>query len=216
MISFTIKNTFFSFKCEISNGTLLTEGTVENKYKLLKFSTGNSCRLGGKLTHIKDISDLLVTTGEGTSSFERFLVENARTETCLRIEKEGFGPYSCKNVSPSYRQWVAKQLEQAQIRRWNGEEENQPSLAQDRELNIFAPHVDLFNFAFNSYEQLWQWFKLEEIQKMRQEGFELVTKQKGRDYFGSFHSKYQSLLVKTEEDYQFLRHLEQSHLVPYY
>lgn len=125
-------------------------------------------------------------------------------------------PTPVKKVSSSYRQWVAKQLEQAQIRRWNGEEENQPSLAQDRELNIFAPHVDLFNFAFNSYEQLWQWFKLEEIQKMRQEGFELVTKQKGRDYFGSFHSKYQSLLVKTEEDYQFLRHLEQSHLVPYY
>lgn len=195
--------------CEFDGNQIVCEGYSWGQYKLLRFPVG--CTVHVKFGHqrvkakIKSYTKTKCVldidgTREKRISFSDLIQQNHSTEICIRIEKNGVGPYRCKEtVSEEFLAW---KKEASRLFYEDQDSRNKrPAPEEDSTLSQYYNVGSLSSFGFKSYEQMFEWFPLSEISFLITHGFSVVVKQKGLDYFESLSSYRQMAIVKDEESY---------------
>lgn len=210
-MNFTYTHYYGSFECSFNGTSLTAEGVLHKEYKKFTFEVGNACRLKFKHKRAEGIIQsftkkfvvIAVEDSIKKVTFEDFISDNIWLNTCIRLEKNGVGPYQCKEVSEEFKAWREKICKAHTERRDNGERgEHQPTPDQDSHLEDYAHHIRKMTFGFKDYNQMFNWFSLEEVQFMVKEGFEIKHCQEGRDFAETIGAYHQVAMIKTKEAYQ--------------
>lgn len=204
-MQFIAKGYFFDFNYSLVNQQLTVEGFCHNKYCFFKFSPGNSVVFkkyyqSYTATVIKFTEKFAYLSCGGKEKrvpLQTFIDENKFTEIVFRVEKEGFGPYRSPEPSQTLLAWREQMRELFKV-----QEDRLPCPQQDSGLSNYSLLPYSCKFAFKSYEQLFNWFTLEDMRFLAREGFKIEVKQKGRDYFDSFSGRAQVAYSETEESYK--------------
>lgn len=145
---------------------------------------------------------LLYNGKEKSDDLQSFVKNNSYTEIVFRIEKNGIGPYQTKEGSKDFLEWKKTQRDKGLVNREQGIKHIQPCPEFDLHLQDYPMIGSYCKFAFQTYDQMFNWFSLADLSLLAKEGFRIVTKQKGLDYYHSFYSSHQIALAETEEEYK--------------
>ena len=203
----------YQLNYKIENQLILVNGLIENKPTILKFTTGSKIELEfrqkrtvGEILKInhktKKVQVKISETQTKKIDIPTLISKNRFTEVCFRLENnKQEGPYRSSNPSESLLKWREAKRKQYEQERNYGYSHLHPTSENDLHLRSY-PLINLYGqFGFKSLEQLYNWFTVEDIEYLRKEGFNIIIKQKGLDYFDSFYSSTQMVIVKNEEDY---------------
>lgn len=205
-----VTTSIFDLAYHVTKQTLIAEGSVWNKYALLQFSVGGKVtakfRGSERAAIIKDFTPthviLILESAIQRVPFAQFLGHNYSVQVCYRIEKNGLGPYTSANLeSNELKNWFKADYDRTNAVMEAGGRNDRPCPSQDYLLQEFCHGVKKMRFAFASYEQLFTWFSLEEVQLFIREGFVIKPYQQGVDYHESIVSSYQVALISTPQDY---------------
>lgn len=136
----------------------------------------------------------IIVSYKGKKKFDNlvdFVHNNKDLETCVRIERNGVGPYNSAYISSDFNNWREKQRQK----------ENQPLPSNDHGLRRFSGVTEYCVFAFKDFKQMFNWFNLSDVLFLLKNEFNIVYKQKGLEYFESFHGKSQVAIVVDETLY---------------
>jgi hypothetical protein len=117
-------------------------------------------------------------------SIENFISDNYTAQTLIRLEFNGKGLYSASKELPLE---IKTMLEQHKEESRNGERHNQPVPKCSNILEM----IEFWKFAFNSYEQLFNWFTLSEISLMMKHNVKIVNLQEFVDFEKTLYSSEQ-------------------------
>lgn len=216
---FDINTYLTELRCELVDQELIVEGFVFKCFKQLKFTPSTIVstkfrqkEVKGTLIRFTKTKAIISWNGiEKRDDLKDFVMNNRTTECCFRIEKDGFGPYRSPNPTPELIQWRKYQKLKMDQQRDNDLKITQPSPSEDFGLSLYNNLPFYTNFAFKDYDQLFNWFSLEDIQFLIKQGFSIVSKQKGLDYYESFGSSAQIAYCRNEEDYRNIMRSERSY-----
>lgn len=201
----------YQIEYSLKDNTIFVEGVVMKEYKKLQFSSGtrvsskfNQKNMEGVIVKITSTKvHLQLDNGKTKSvSHEELVQQNVYTSTILRLENsEGFGPYQSKNPSIALLNWRKEKNEQYKKELEEGRTSH-PAPMADSYLSEYYDLTPKATFGFNDYAQLNNWFSKEDLALLEAEGFSVIYKQKGRDFYESFYSSHQIAMLKTQEDYE--------------
>lgn len=209
MTNFTFSSYNAKLSCTKDFSGLTCEGIVFGEWKRLRFVEGAQVKvkfinktLSATIIRFTEKNVYLAYGENKIKKVSYFDLVNANytIETCIRLEKEGFGPYTYKGkISQEFDNWRVRLSEAMYIRREYNMPEHQPSPAVDFYLRDYQHEISNFIFAFKDFKQLFNWFTLSDVQLMLREGFEIKVYQQGIDYAESVYSDKQLALIKDKE-----------------
>lgn len=223
-MQFKVEGYQYNLKCQFQNNQVIAVGHIwrEQQPTSLRFPVGavvevefNRKKIQAKIQKFTKTNQVVVEispTQKKQVALETLISQNRFTEICYRIENEkGEGPYQSKNPSEGLLAWRDVKRNQYEQERNYDQGHLHPSIDFDLHLKHY-PMITTFNglFGFRNLEQLNKWFMPEDLALLESEGFKVVIKQKGLDYFGSFYSSTQMVIVKEEEDYNKILKTERS------
>lgn len=223
-MEFKVEGYQYNLECVFQNNQVIAKGHIwrEQQPTSLRFPIGavvevefNRKKIKAKIEKFTKNNQVVVEvspTQKKKVDLQTFISQNRFTEICYRIENEkGEGPYRSENPSPGLQAW--KDIKRNQYEQERNYDQNHLHPAIDFDLHLKRyPMITAYNglFGFRNLEQLNKWFMPEDLQLLESEGFKVVIKQKGLDYFNSFYSSTQMVIVKSEEDYNKILNAERS------
>lgn len=213
-MEFKVEGYLYNLECFFKENQVIAQGHIwqEKKPTQLRFPVGAIIDIKfkqkivqakiEKFTKNNQVVVEVSPTQKKKIDLQTLVSQNRFTEICYRIENDkGEGPYRHDNKSEKMKQWnKAKSFQYSQEREY-GYSHLHPTNENDLHLRDYPLVNQYGRFGFNSLEQLNTWFTPEDLALLKSEGFNIVVKQKGLDYFKSFYSSTQMVIVDSEENY---------------
>lgn len=222
-MEFKVEGYQYSLNCLFENNQITAHGQVwrEEPPVSLKFPIGamveiefNRKKVKAPIYKFTKNNQVIVKVSETqTKKIDLYTLvsKNRFTEICYRIENEnGEGPYRSNNPSANLLKWREAKRNQYEQERINGLGTLHPTIELDMHLHKYPLVTQHGLFGFKTLEQMNKWFTQNDLSLLESEGFKVVIKQKGLDYYNSFFSYTQMVIVKNEEDYNKIISSEQS------
>ena len=203
----------YELNWEMTNSEIKAQGEVWGEMRHFRLTPGAIVKtkfrthdVKGKIAKLNKVNALIeLENGKVKAvAFKELIQQNMYIETTLRFENNsGFGPYQSDNASPELLAW--RQVKSAQYREEHMNDRlKHPSPHSDDRLSTYPLLQVKALFGFRDIKQLNEWFSKEDQDFLLTQGFKIVVKQKGLDYFESIYSHAQIAIIMTEADYKYI------------